>query len=366
MKKTMIMMGMLLPLALMAQVKYVIKGRLGNLSAPAKIYLSYQQLPDYSFIDDSAVLNNGRFEFKGTANFPVEATLYLRRKGEPLNANGQHEILYLFIENGVVTITGDSLHTAMVKGGIENRNYQQYRALLKPVKDKKWQLYTAKVSRDEYNERAKEIMVAEKAVNAQFIKTHPDSYVSFRLVRYEYGKTPNVEEVGPLYKLLSDRIKKGEPGKIYGHTISLWEKTKPGTQALDFTSKDTADKPVSLSDFKGKYVLLNFWSTTCAPCMNEKRHLRKTFATFKDRQFNILDVSMITKFANRDDKAAWLKLSRGFKLPWVSVYGNEAVDLYGVESVPQNFLISPDGIIIAHDVHGEALDKKLAELLNKN
>jgi peroxiredoxin len=237
---------------------------------------------------------------------------------------------------------------------------------MKPVKDKKWQLYSEKVPRDEYIERSREIAATERSVNAQFIKTHPDSYVSFRLVRYEYGKTPNVDEVGPLYHLLSDRIKKEEPGKIYGHTIALWEKTKPGKQAYNFTSKDTADKPVSLSDFKGKYVLLNFWSTTCGPCMNEKRNLRTTYAMFKDKDFNILDISMVSNITGRDDKGQWLKLLRGFKLPWVSVYGNEAIELYGVESVPQNFLISPDGKIIAHDVHGEALDKKLAELLNKN
>jgi peroxiredoxin len=364
MKKIIVMMGMLLPLIVAAQEKYVIKGKIGNVSAPAKIYLSYQQLPDYAWIEDSAVLNNGVFEFKGSANYPVEASIHLRRNGKRFF--GPDEFCTIFIENGMITITGDSLPTAIVKGGIENSNHQQLKSMLKSVKDRRWQLYHEHITKEEYGARMSQLNEEEKAVYAQFVRTHTNSFISYRLLRYNYGKKPPVEEVGPLFHLLSDRIKNSEPGKQYGDVIAHWEKVRPGSVAPDFTSLDTLNKPVSLSDFKGKYVLLNFWGTSCGPCISEKRDLKKTFADYKDKGFVLFDISMIDKNHKETDRNKWLKFVRNFHLPWINVYGDEAVKLYGIEATPENILVGPDGKIIAYDVHGEALNKKLEELLGKN
>ena len=356
------MMGMLLPALLFAQERYVIKGKIGKVSAPAKVFLYYQQLPDYAWIEDSAVLNNGAFEFKGTANYPVEATVTLRRSGKV--AYGKDESCTIFIENGVITIKGDSLPNAMVKGGMENRNHQQLKAMLKPVKDKRWQVYGDHLAAAVYREKLMQLEVEEKAVYAEFVRAHTNSFISYRLLRYNYGKKPPVEEVGPLFRLLSDRIKNSEPGKLYGDIIAHWEKVMPGSVAPDFTSLDTLKKPVSLSDFKGKYVLLNFWATSCGPCISEKRELKKTYADYKDKGFVLFDISMTNKNHFESDRNRWLVMVRNFKLPWINVYGDEAVKLYGIEATPENILVGPDGKIIAYDVHGEALNKKLEELLN--
>jgi peroxiredoxin len=364
MKKIIVMMGLLLPALLFAQEKYVIKGKIGQVRAPAKVFLYYQQLPDYAWIEDSAVLNNGAFEFKGTANYPVEATVTLRRSGKVVY--GKDESCTIFIENEIITISGDSLPNAVVKGGIENRNHQQLTAMLKSVKDRRWQLYHEHVTREEYGAKMSQLNAEEKSVYAQFVRTHTNSFISYRLLRYNYGKKPPVEEVGPLFHLLSDRIKNSEPGKIYGDIIAHWEKVRPGSVAPDFTSLDTLNKPVSLSDFKGKYVLLNFWSTSCGPCISEKRDLKKTFADYKDKGFVLFDISMTDKNHKETDRNKWLKFVRNFHLPWINVYGDEAVKLYGIEATPENILVGPDGTIIAYDVHGEALDKKLEELLGKN
>jgi peroxiredoxin len=357
------MMGMLLPAMLFAQEKYVIKGKIGQLSAPAKVFLYYQQLPDYTWIEDSAVLNNGVFEFKGMANYPVEASIHLRRNGKRFLR--PDEFCTIFIENGMITITGDSLPTAIVKGGIENRNHQLLTAMLKPVKDKRWQVYGDHLTAAVYKEKVMQVETEERAVYAQFVRTHPNSFISYRLLRYNYGKKPPVEEVGPLFHLLSDRIKNSEPGKLYGDIIAHWEKVRPGNVAPDFTSPDTLNKPVSLSDFKGKYVLLNFWATSCGPCISEKRDLKKTYADFKDKGFVLFDISMTDKNHLERDRNKWLVMVRNFKLPWINVYGDEAVKLYGIEATPENILVGPDGKIIAYDVHREALNKKLEELLGK-
>jgi len=366
MKKSLVMMGMLLPAMLFAQEKYVIKGKIGKVSAPAKVFLYYQQLPDYAWIEDSAVLNNSVFEFKGRANYPVEASIHLRRDGQRFFGKGPDEFCTIFIENGTITITGDSLPTAIVKGGIENRNHQQLKSMLKPVKDKRWQVYGDHLALEVYREKLMQLEAEERAVYAQFIRTHTNSFISYRLLRYNYGKKPSVEEIAPLFHLLSDRIKNSEPGKLYGEVIAHWEKVRPGSIAPDFTSPDTLNKPVSLSDFKGKYVLLNFWATSCGPCISEKRVLKKTFADFKDKGFVLFDISMTDKNHKERDRSKWLQMVRNFKLPWINVYGDEAIKLYGIEATPENILVGADGKIIAYDVHGEALNKKLEELLGKN
>jgi len=365
MKGVIIATALLLPMLVFAQEKFVIKGKIGHLNAPAKVFLTYQQLPDYSEVTDSVVLNNGSFEFKGVTQYPVEGSLYMRRKGENFFVNGQYETRDFYIENGVTTIAGDSLNNAMIKGGIENSNYQDLQTLLKPVKDRRAAFYRQQLTKEAYHEQALQLETDEKAVYAQFIRTHTNSFVSFRLLRYNYGNRNSVDEVAPLYHLLSDHVKQSEPGKKYGDRIASWERTRIGNPAPDFTLTDTLNKPVSLSDFKGKYVLLNFWATFCAPCIAEKPAMKKTYAAFKDKNFNILDVSMVDKSGKYGDRQKWLRMVRNFKLPWVNVYGDAAVELYGIDAYPQNYLIDPTGKIIAHDVHFEALNKKLEELLGK-
>ena len=365
MKRMIIATALLLPTLLFAQEKYVIKGKIGQLNAPAKVYLSYQQLPDFSFVTDSAVLNNGSFELKGVTKYPVEGTLYMRRKGESLNTNGQNEMRHFYVENGVITIIGDSLTNAIVKGDTENSNYQDLQALLKPVKEKKLAFYGQRFTKEAYQEKAAQLEAEERADYTQFVRAHPNSFVSYRLLRYDYGEKPPVDEVGPLFRLLSDRVKNSAPGKEYGNRIASWERTKLGNPAPNFTLTDTLNKPVSLSDFKGKYVLLNFWATFCGPCVAEKQFLKKTYAMYKDKNFELLDVSVIDKSGKYGDRDKWVRMLRAFHLPWVNVYGDTPVDLYGIDVYPQNFLIDPAGRIIAHDVHNKALNKKLEELLGK-
>src|SRR5690606_27287514 len=129
---------------------------------------------------------------------------------------------------------------------------------------------------------------------------------------------------------------------------------KLGSQAPDFQQPDVDGEPVKLSDFKGRYVLVDFWASWCGPCRAENPNLLEAYNNYKDKGLNILAVSL----DDNKGRAAWLKAIEDDGMPWVQVadlkgWNNEAAVLYGVRAVPQNYLIDPSGTIIAINIKGE-------------
>ncbi|HEX6334493.1 MAG TPA: TlpA disulfide reductase family protein [Flavisolibacter sp.] len=135
-------------------------------------------------------------------------------------------------------------------------------------------------------------------------------------------------------------------------------------QAPDFSLPDTAGKQVSLSSFRGQYVLLDFWASWCGPCRRENPNVVQAFQRFRDKNFTILGVSL------DKDRDAWLQAIRDDKLAWTQVsdlqYWNSApAALYKVTGIPYNFLVDPAGNIIAENIRGGDLERKLEEILGK-
>lgn len=133
--------------------------------------------------------------------------------------------------------------------------------------------------------------------------------------------------------------------------------------APEFSLPDTAGVNVSLSDFRGKYVLLDFWASWCPPCRRENPNVVKAFQENKDKNFTILGISL------DNNKSKWLKAIADDGLTWTHVsdlkyWDSEIPALYGVRGIPANVLLDPEGVIIAKNITGEALHAKLKEVLS--
>jgi len=137
-----------------------------------------------------------------------------------------------------------------------------------------------------------------------------------------------------------------------------------GRDAPDFAMPDVSGKEIKLSSFKGKFVLVDFWASWCAPCRQENPNLVKAYHQFKDKNFTVLGVSL----DRPGQKDNWVKAINDDKLAWTNVsdlqfWNSEVVSLYGFNGIPFNILVDPQGKVIAEGLRGQSLVAKLGEVL---
>jgi len=196
----------------------------------------------------------------------------------------------------------------------------------------------------------------------EFVKNNSNSIVSASLLSL-YSTTWGKEKTKELFDSFSSENKNTKYGKSIAKYIKLNKNPNIGENYVDFEMEDTNGETKKLSDLEGKLILLEFWSSNCGPCRKENPNLVKTYEKFKPKGFEIFAVSQDTK------KESWLKAIEKDKLPWLQVSDlkgrdNSASLIYGINGIPDNFLIDPSGIIVGRNLRGERLNEKLNELLN--
>ncbi|PAW92948.1 hypothetical protein CKK33_05355 [Mucilaginibacter sp. MD40] len=366
---------------------FTIDGKVANGPMPAKIYLVYR-VGDNN-ITDSATVANGTFNFKGAVAEPITASLFLDRKnlgfskyidtnfpdGKPsATADG----LMFFLEQGGININvKDSISKADITGSKLNEENKELKGLLQTITNKAQSLANEAQKATETQQRSaafqnnmqaryKALQDEQKNILKNFINSHPDSYLSLLALSSYAGPSPDVNEIEPLFESLSDKVKKTDGGIAMRNGIEGFKITAIGAVAPDFTQNDVNGKPVSLSSFRGKYVLLDFWASWCPPCRQENPNVVKLYNKYRGKNFTVLGVSL----DKNTGKEAWLAAIKSDGLTWTQVsdlqyWNNMAAKLYNVQSIPSNFLIDPQGKIVAKNLRGDDLDAALEKYLGK-
>ncbi|NVO85152.1 TlpA disulfide reductase family protein [Hymenobacter terrestris] len=350
---------------------YTIKGQLGKVSAPAKVYL----VRGLTVLDSTAV-KNGAFELKGTTGELSTADLILRKSGRLGSLYGPlGDRTRVFLEPGTIAVTSpDSLAHATMKGGPNTTDYLRLGEALKPA-IASMQAFGAESMKVPESQRQspafKERMQAAFAgLNKQFgdatyafIKMNPNSWVSLDALQgMQMMDLPQYATVAPLYEALSPELRNSAAGRKYGELVKGLKAVAVGALAPDFSQQTPDGKTVSLRDYRGKYVLVDFWASWCGPCRQENPAVIKAYNEYKGRNFEVLGVSL----DEAKNRAKWVKAIADDQLPWAQVsdlkgWENAAARQYQVTGIPQNFLIDPNGKILAINLKGEELRAALAQ-----
>lgn len=313
---------------------------------------------------DSSLIVNGQFKFEGIVHAPQMYYLEI-----------SEEMIPLFIENSDIKIkaSGSSADSVLIEGShvhdewllIQN-DITQFDHVLDSIADLYYNardnnLAEAMIKYEaEYDsiENKKFILIDE------YIDQNTNSFVSpYLVVKYRLF-TDNSEELSVLVDKFDSSIKVSPYLEIVEERITKLELTKIGNRIPSFSLPNTNNEIVSIEDFRGQYVLIDFWASWCGPCRKENPNVVEAFNNYKDKGFTVLGVSL------DNDRRAWLKAIEKDQLNWTNLsdlqgWDNEVATEFGVRSILFSILIDPEGIILAKNLRGDDLRAELKKHLTE-
>lgn len=193
----------------------------------------------------------------------------------------------------------------------------------------------------------------------QYIKNNPKNYVSLHLLNLLIGSRIDYNRANALFQAIDQSLRASSAASSVKKALSVLQLSATGKPLKAFSIPDIAGRTVTLTDYKGKIVLVDFWASWCVPCRQENPNLLENYNKYHSKGFDILGISCDT------DEAKWKKAVNEDRLPWKQVRDWEILKYYGLQSIPSNFLLDGNGDIMAINLRGEELTQKLDQIFSK-
>lgn len=318
---------------------YVVRGQIKGADS-GWIYLTYEY--EHQAYVDSVAPKQGQFVV--TCRLPEPLLVSLK-------VSGSLQQLPFFAGRDTVTITADKqrLFDAVITGSQEQDAWTSYK------KD-----YQGKVPpRKAPGDTAFAGALSRAAEN--FILDHKHLRVAAMILYDKFIVYMNVPVATRLYAQLDKTVQQSFYGKRIAYMLDAGNRTAIGVKAPYFGLPDSNGLKHSITEFRGKYVLIDFWASWCVPCRKENPGLVKAYAQYKAQGFDIVSISLDSNHPQ------WLAAAAKDSLTWMQLcdlkaYGGAVPALYGVHAIPQNFLLDKEGKIIAKNLRGEKVFEVLGQL----
>ncbi|TKG95568.1 redoxin domain-containing protein [Puteibacter caeruleilacunae] len=316
---------------------------------------------------DTAQIENNQFVMTGKLD---AENIYYLELGDKKKA------IQLFMGNDKVTINGniEKRDEITITGSPSNDIWTAQKDGTKGFKDEQQKIYKefrelsskgemTPEKQDELRGKYDELGKKVEEFNNTFIAKNKTSVVAAWLTSQQMYNM-DADKLEELFNSFSEPVKASEFGKKIAENLEMIKKTAIGQPFIDFAMADKDGKELKVSDFTGKgYLLIDFWASWCGPCRGENPNLVKAYAKYHDKGFEIFGVSF------DQNKEKWLEAVEADNMTWIHVsdlkgWGCAAGKLYGVRGIPSNVLVDKDGKMIAKNLRGNALEEKLAELLD--
>ncbi|MGB1308174.1 MAG: redoxin domain-containing protein [Oceanihabitans sp.] len=351
---------------------YSIEGKIDKAPDNALVKLVRTENNKVIQLDTTRVQNNS-FEFSG--DIANAADMYY------LQIEGIQGSMPIIIANEKIKMNlfADSIYASTFTGGKQSNYFSDYQLFIKELRIKgnainaKAQIANKNNDTMQLNLMRKEYALLNeqnKANDIDFVTKNTDAILSALILERSFTtKRINIQQTKDLFSKLNPEVQNTRAGKNIQQLLSKNLKTAIGSKISNFSGPSPEGKTIAFNDVKGKITIIDFWAAWCGPCRKENPNVVKIYNKYHDKGLEIIGISLDGTPRQKNAKKAWTDAIEKDALNWHHIsnlqYFNDPIAKeFNINSIPATYIIDANGVILAKNLRGKALENKIAELLD--